>query len=62
MLGKIQFRKYLLINFAKGTNMTSFRFVILVGMLLGAVLLLMLTISSSLVGVMENVSLLGFRS
>ena len=68
MLRKTLLWKDLLVNFAKGAEITSFIcFITFVGMLLGPVLFLMLRseimsdISSSVVGVMRNVSLLGFR-
>ena len=68
MIGKAQLWKDLLINFAKGAEITSLIcFITFVGMLLGPVLFLILRsdimsdISSSVVGVMKNVSLFGFR-
>ena len=68
MLGKTPLWKDLLINFAKGAEITSLIcFITFVGMLLGPVLFLILRleimsdISSSVVGVMKNVSLFGFR-
>ena len=68
MLGKTPLWKDLLINFAKGAEITFLIcFITFVGMLLGPVLFLMLRseimsdIYSSVVGVMRNVSLFGFR-
>ena len=68
MIGKAQLWKDLLINFAKGAEITSLIcFITFVGMLLGPVFFLILRseimsdISSSVVGVMKNVSLFGFR-
>ena len=68
MLRKISLWKYLLINIAKGAEVTSLiYFITFVGMLLGSVLFLMLRseimsgIYSSVVGLMRNVSLFGFR-
>ena len=68
MIGKAQLWKDLLINFAKGAEITSLIcFITFVGMLLGPVLFpiwrseIMSDISSSVVGVMKNVSLFGFR-
>ena len=68
MSGKTPLWKDLLINFAKGAKITFLIcFITFVGMLLGPVLFLILRleimsdISSSVVGVMKNVSLFGFR-
>ena len=68
MLGKTPLWKDLVINFAKGAEITSLICLItFVGMLLGPVLFLTLRseimsdVASSVVGVMKNVSLFGFR-
>ena len=68
MLGKTPLWKDLLINYAKGAKIASLIcFITFFGMLLDPVLFLILRseimsdISSSLVDVMKNVSLFGFR-